>query len=126
MTLESGPRPRRPRAEARPFERIASVLKRIPKGKVVTYGDVAILAGFPRAPRLVVQTLHRSGDDVPWHRVIGKRRTGVGKISIKDPLGAKVQRRLLEREGVKLDRDGGIDLKRFGWTGAADRRRRIR
>jgi methylated-DNA-protein-cysteine methyltransferase-like protein len=98
-----------------PSERIVAVLRRIPKGKVVTYGQVAELAGVPRAPRLVVQTLHRCGDEVPWHRVIGKRGASVGGVSIKDPLGAKVQRRLLEKEGVKFDRAGGVDLDRFGW-----------
>jgi len=97
------------------FDRIHAVLRRIPRGRVVTYGQVALLAGVPRAPRMVVQALHRCGDTVPWHRVIGKVTARFGQIRIKVPLGAALQRRLLRREGVEVDREGRIDLERYGW-----------
>ena len=80
------------------------------------------MAGCPRAPRLVVRALKLFGKSVPWHRVIGKQSARYGKISIHDPLGATMQRQLLGKEGVRLDAAGRIDLLKYGWLSATQKR----
>jgi methylated-DNA-protein-cysteine methyltransferase-like protein len=95
------------------YRRIYRVVRRIPRGRVATYGQVAELAGFPRHARMVGYALHALEDDaIPWQRVINAR----GQISPRAWPGAEVaQRRLLEEEGVRFDRDGRIELTRFVW-----------
>jgi len=78
------------------------------------------MAGHPRASRHVghaLSALKETGDDagVPWHRVLGSRPRRRAAISIKDPVGAALQRMLLEAEGVDLDERGQVALDRFGW-----------
>lgn len=97
------------------YERIWAVVRRIPRGRVATYGQVATLAGFPRQPRLAGYALHTlpEGSGVPWHRVVnaqGRIRTGRG-----EPGGDLPQRFRLEEEGVEFDWRGRIPLERFGW-----------
>jgi len=94
-------------------ERIYAVVRRIPRGRVATYGQVARLAGLPGHARRVGYALHALGDaGVPWHRVLNARG-GVSPRS--EPGGERVQRALLEREGVRFDSHGRIDLDRFRW-----------
>jgi len=96
------------------FHRLTvSVIKRIPRGKVATYGQIAAMAGSPRGARQVVRTLHSSSDkeDLPWHRVINSK----GMISLPPGRGYELQQRLLESEGVEFNRKGRVDLKRFLW-----------
>lgn len=86
----------------------------IPEGRVATYGQVAVLAGYPRAARLVGQALGAlsEGSEVPWHRVVNAR----GEISRRgEPVVEHLQRLMLEEEGVELGPGGRIDLDRFGW-----------
>ncbi|MCM2334981.1 MAG: MGMT family protein [Anaeromyxobacteraceae bacterium] len=100
------------------YERFYRVVRRIPRGRVATYGQVAALAGAPRGARLAgyaLSALRGTAHDVPWQRVLGARGRGCAGVSLKDPVGAGVQRDLLEREGVILDARGRIDLARFGW-----------
>jgi methylated-DNA-protein-cysteine methyltransferase-like protein len=99
------------------FQAIYAVVRRIPRGKVATYGQVALLAGLPRGARVAGRALQASSrvDRLPWQRVIGKRGTASGKISIHDPIGAAVQRQLLEAEGVVVSDAGSISLARHGW-----------
>ena len=91
-----------------------ATIKKIPVGKVATYGQVAALAGNPRAARQVVRTLHTSSDreELPWHRVINAR----GRISLPSGRGYELQRALLQAEGIEFDRKDNIDLKRFLWS----------
>jgi methylated-DNA-protein-cysteine methyltransferase-like protein len=101
------------------------VVRRIPRGRVATYGEVALAAGKPRAARQVgyaLAALRGAAHDVPWQRVCGARPRGHAAISLRDPVGAAVQRDLLEAEGVEFDARDLIDLARFGWR----RRRRPR
>ena len=96
------------------YDAIYEQVRRIPSGRVATYGHVAALAGNPRAARAVGWALHAlpSGTDVPWHRVVNRH----GGISIsKIGLPPELQRALLEDEGVRFDPDGTIDLDRWGW-----------
>jgi methylated-DNA-protein-cysteine methyltransferase-like protein len=95
------------------------VVARIPRGRVTTYGQVAMLAGKPRAARQVgyaLSALRGTRHRIPWQRVLGSRPRGLAAISILDPMGSAVQRALLEDEGVEIDERGRVSLERFGWT----------
>lgn len=97
-------------------ERILAVVRRIPRGRVATYGQVARLAGLPRQARLVGYALHAlpDGSPVPWHRVINAE----GRVSPRtgDPAGGTLQRIRLEVEGVRFDARGRVNLERHGWA----------
>jgi methylated-DNA-protein-cysteine methyltransferase-like protein len=102
-------------------ERVYRMVRQCPRGKVVSYGGIAALLGHPRAARGVGNALAALTDlsRVPWWRVVNHN----GEISIKSAgHGAILQRKLLEAEGVKFDRRGRIDWKKFGWDG----RRKVR
>jgi methylated-DNA-protein-cysteine methyltransferase-like protein len=96
------------------FARIWAVVRRIPRGRVMTYGEVAARAGLPRGARTVGRAMAASPEALPWQRVVGLRRPGIAHVTIRDPLAAGLQRALLLREGVRFRRDGGIDLGRYG------------
>jgi methylated-DNA-protein-cysteine methyltransferase-like protein len=94
------------------------VVQGIPRGHVLTYGEVARLAGKARWARRVSRAMRRAprGVELPWHRVVNAQ----GKISLPpDSNGFREQRRRLEEEGVVF-LDGKIDLGRFGYRGALD------
>jgi methylated-DNA-protein-cysteine methyltransferase-like protein len=95
------------------YEKIYAVVRRIPRGRVATYGQIARLAGIGSHARLVGYALHALTPEkrVPWHRVVGAG----GKISLGGE-GYAVQRKILESEGVEFDEKGKIPLKRFGWA----------
>lgn len=96
------------------WERIYAVVRRIPRGRVATYGQVAALAGLPGHARQVGYALSALGsrDDVPWQRVVNAR----GEVSPRAEAGwDEIQRSLLEDEGVDVDARGRIDLRRRGW-----------
>jgi methylated-DNA-protein-cysteine methyltransferase related protein len=94
-------------------EKIKQVLKRIPRGKVATYGQIAVLAGNPLGARQVAWTLHSCAEkyNLPWQRVIGSK----GKISLPKRGGYELQKKLLVREGVKFGKGDLIDLDRYLW-----------
>jgi methylated-DNA-protein-cysteine methyltransferase-like protein len=98
-----------------PHARIYAVVARIPRGRVATYGQVALYAGLPGRARQVGRALRclPEGARIPWHRVINAR----GEVSPRGGLGLEegFQRHLLEREAVRFDARGRIDLDRFGW-----------
>jgi methylated-DNA-protein-cysteine methyltransferase-like protein len=94
------------------------VVSRIPRGRVATYGQVAMLAGRPRAARQVgyaLSALRGARHRIPWQRVLGSRPRALAAISILDPMGSAVQRALLAGEGVEVDERGRVSLERFGW-----------
>ena len=100
----------------RTFHRtVIEILRRIPRGKVASYGLIAALAGSHRAARQVARILHSCSDSekLPWHRVLGKD----GTISLRPGHGMEIQRSLLEAEGVRFLENGAVDLERFGWSG---------
>ena len=100
------------------WEKIYAVVRRIPRGKVTTYGAVAALLGRPRGARQVgfaLAALRGAKHDVPWQRVLGARPRGRAGISILDPMGAAVQEAILRNEGVRLDDRGMVELERYGW-----------
>lgn len=96
------------------FERIYEVVKRIPKGKVATYGQVALLAGNPRWSRVVGYALHQNPAPgvIPCHRVVNRE----GRVAPAFAFGGSdVQRELLESEGVTFREDGTVDLAVYIW-----------
>ena len=94
-------------------------MRRVPRGRVATYGQIAALAGLPGHARQVGYALAAlpASSTVPWHRVINAQ----GRISLRrDGPGAGVsQRQRLEREGVLFDGAGRVALARFGWRASA-------
>jgi methylated-DNA-protein-cysteine methyltransferase-like protein len=111
------------------WEEFYAVIRLIPRGKVATYGAVAEWAGRPRSARHVGYALaalkeRRGAHRVPWQRVVGSKGRGFAGVTIRDPIGAAVQRQLLEAEGVALDLHARVALARFGWRGPARKRRR--
>jgi methylated-DNA-protein-cysteine methyltransferase-like protein len=103
------------------YARIYAVVKRVPRGRVATYGQIAALAGMPGAARQVGYALHSTprGMRIPWQRVVNAR----GVVSRRaDPDDEVHQRRLLEAEGVRFDAHGRIPLERYAWRprGAPD------
>lgn len=93
-------------------DQVIRIVNSIPQGRVTTYGTVATLAGIPRGGRLVGGILHYQGDNTPWHRVVNRH----GFISTKcldHP--KKLQKALLEEEGVEVTHDFMINLEKYGW-----------
>jgi len=107
-----------------PYDRIYAVVRRIPRGRVATYGQIADLAGLDGRARQVgyaMRTLTAEG--VPWHRVVNSR----GQISARaEPGGDLIQRQLLEREGVKFDAADRLKLEHYRWRPKMDGRPRSR
>ena len=105
------------------YKRIYAVVRRIPHGRVATYGQVAALAGMAGRARQVGYALHAlpEGNALPWHRVINAR----GEISLRSEPGWEgFQRFLLEEEDVEFSLAGRVDLERFGWQPGTRPRRR--
>ncbi|MDJ0926509.1 MAG: MGMT family protein [Gammaproteobacteria bacterium] len=100
------------------YDAIYDMVRRIPSGRVATYGLIAQLVDRPRGARQVGYALGKlcQDSDVPWHRVVNAQ----GRISPRGLYGSDdLQRLLLESEHVEFDQDGRIDLKRYLWTGRA-------
>jgi methylated-DNA-protein-cysteine methyltransferase related protein len=94
--------------------RIYAVVRRIPRGRVSSYGEIARLAGLPGRARQVGYALHAlpEAEEVPWQRVVNAQ----GGISLGGDTGlGSLQRNMLETEGIIFNDTGRIDLKRFGW-----------
>ncbi len=93
--------------------RVKEIIKRVPRGKVATYGQVATLAGNHRAARQVAWILHSSSqsDDLPWHRIVNRS----GRISLKQNRGYEIQKSLLKIEGIEFDENDSIDFRRYLW-----------
>lgn len=90
-----------------PFtEAVIKIIKSIPRGEVLSYGEIAVLAGNPRGARQVSRILHScsSKEKLPWHRVINSK----GCISLKGD-GFEIQKQLLEKEGFKITKSGKVE-----------------
>jgi methylated-DNA-protein-cysteine methyltransferase-like protein len=97
------------------YERFYAMARRIPVGRVTTYGTLAHGAGLPGHARQAGYAMAALGEDhdVPWHRVVNAR----GEVSRRagGSTFETIQRKLLEAEGVLFDERGRIDLDRYGW-----------
>ena len=114
-----------PRPDPRPpvagfFAAVYAVVRRIPRGRVATYGQIARMLGAPRAARIVGWAMHGTprGSRVPWHRVV---QQGGSLSPTVSPHAPGRQRRLLEREGVVFLLNGKIDMDSHQWTPTAAR-----
>lgn len=95
-----------------PFtEEVIRIIKHIPRGKVMTYGQIAGEAGSPRGARQVVRILHSMSEkyDLPWHRVMNAKGE-LPNIGGMKPFRQKI---LLEAEGVEVSEDFKIDLSKY-------------
>lgn len=94
-------------------KKVVSIIKSIPEGKVVTYGQVAFMAGRPNGARQISWILNSMSEkeSLPWHRVINSS----GKISLPEGSGFEEQMYRLKNEGVAFDINNRIDLKKFLW-----------
>lgn len=104
-------------------QRVWEIVRQIPRGKVMTYGQIATM--MPPPEGVAIEEYKASGarwvggamaacpDDVPWQRVINAQ----GKVSVRRGGGETLQRHLLEEEGVIFDERDRVDLKKYGWTG---------
>jgi methylated-DNA-protein-cysteine methyltransferase-like protein len=94
-------------------ELVIRIIKQIPYGKVATYGQIASYAGNPKGARQVSWLLHSSSqkENLPWHRVVNSK----GRISLPKNHGYKIQKGLLEEEGIVFTKNDSIDFKRYLW-----------
>ena len=104
--------------------RIIELIRAIPRGRVASYGQIAVMAGLPNGARQVARLLHSSSraHRLPWHRVINS----AGGVSLAPGSGGELQRSLLEHEGVVFLR-GKVNLRRYAWrpTPPSDPTRRM-
>ena len=99
-------------------EEVFDVVRKIPHGMVLSYGQVAdMLSGGALSARMVGQIMAQAPGGVPWHRVVAQDGTLV--IAKRDPAMAARQRRLLEAEGVTFDQIGRVNMERHCWYTAA-------
>ncbi len=108
------------------YEQVWTLVRQIPRGKVASYGQIALMLPIPNGvdletykafgPRWVGGAMAACPDDVPWQRVINSQ----GKISERP--GAERQRQLLEEEGIVFVKDK-VDFKKYGWRGPGDEAR---
>ena len=93
-------------------EKILAVVKRIPRGRVANYGQVAAMAGLPGQARQVGYALAATEEELPWHRVVNAK----GEISARSSREwEKIQQVLLEREGVVFAEPGRLDIEAYRW-----------
>lgn len=100
------------------YNRVYDLVRKIPPGKIASYGQIAAMIGSPQAARTVGYALNalRSGEvfpPVPWHRVINYK----GMISLPPGGGFEIQRDLLADEGIEADDNQVYSFQHFGWTG---------
>ena len=101
-------------------EKALNVIKQIPPGKIMTYGQVAAVAGSPRAARQVTRILHSMSakHNLPWHRIVNAQ----GRIMLRDEESRFFQRKSLQEEGVEVGKDDCIDLSRYRFDPLAEER----
>lgn len=94
-------------------KQVYDIVRKIPSGKVVSYGQLSLMAGKPRAARVIGGIMSRCGDEsVPCHRVVKSN----GSLCEGHLFGV-FQRELLKREGILFTEDGRVDMGRFRWDG---------
>ena len=95
------------------FDKIYEVVMSIPEGKVATYGQVATLAGNPRWARVVGYALHNNPQPgiIPCHRVVNRQGKTAEAFAFG---GGDVQRQMLEKERIIFEKDGTVNLEKYG------------
>lgn len=93
-------------------EKVYSFVSQIPEGRVMTYGQLAVLSGHPRAARIVGQIAHFGPIDLPWHRVVNKKGGLASTFSFG---GLEGHRKLLEQEGIDIEDDNIRNIEKYIW-----------
>ena len=94
------------------YEAVYKVVRRIPRGRVMTYGQIATILGSPRAARAVGYAMRAAPEKVPWQRVINRMGQISARSEVERPI---VQRMMLEDEGVVFDETESCDLSAYRW-----------
>ena len=93
-------------------ERVYEIVRQIPKGRVMTYGQIAEILGEGYTARTVGYTMHNSPDDVPWQRVINSQgKCSTGRMTMP----VNLQQSILEGEGVKFSDSGKCSIEEYRW-----------
>lgn len=92
-------------------ERVEDLVAQIPKGRVMTYGQLATLCGNPQAARIVGGIAHVGNPDLPWQRVVNKQ----GGLALGYPGGRKAHKKHLEAEGVKVTKEDKVKIEEVLW-----------
>lgn len=92
-------------------QEVEALVAQIPRGRVMTYGQIAALCGRPRAARIVGGIAHFGNPELPWQRVVNKS----GGLAAGYPGGRRGHRQVLEAEGVAVSDDYRVDVKRLIW-----------
>ena len=103
------------------YDQVYQMVRQIPKGRVASYGQIALLCGNPKASRAVGWALHLNPEPgvIPCHRVVN----AAGRLAPGFAFGGQdEQRRLLESEGVAVSPEGFVEMKRYAWYGAGSGR----
>ncbi len=92
-------------------ELVYEVVSQIPRGRVMTYGQIAVLCGHPRAARIVGGIAHFGDINLPWQRVVHKD----GRLAIGFPGGVEGHRQVLESEGIEVSKDYKVAVEKLLW-----------
>ena len=103
------------------FEAVYVLVRAIPRGRVMTYGQISVLLGSRISPAAVGWAMHSCPDDVPWHRVVNA--AGGCSTDRMPDIPPGMQRALLAGEGVEFRLDGTIEVERYRWVPAVARGR---
>ena len=98
------------------YQKVYEIVRRVAEGRVASYGQIARMAGSPRASRAVGYALHvyPMPGVIPCHRIVNRE----GRLAPAFAFGGTdAQRKLLEAEGVKVDEEGYVDIKKYCWNG---------
>ena len=93
-------------------DRVYKIVAQIPRGRVVTYGQVAALCGRPRAARIVGGIAHWGDHSLPWQRVVHKD----GSLAAGYPGGVEGHKQVLEAEGIRVSKDYKVDIEILKWN----------
>lgn len=97
-------------------EKVYAIVAAIPEGKLMSYGDIAAIAGHPYAARVVGQIAHFGPDNLPWHRVVNR----AGNLASGFWGGKEVHQQMLEHEGVPIENYQVIDFEERRWNPAVN------
>lgn len=114
-------RPGSPKPPERAWDAVHRLVRRIPRGRVMTYGQISTLLGKRLSARAVGWAMAGCPDDIPWQRVVNA--AGACSTDRRPDVPPGLQRALLEREGVEFRADGTLDLARYRFVPAPPRPR---
>lgn len=93
-------------------QRVYELVRQIPKGRVMTYGQIAVLCGNPRAARIVGGVAHWGDPELPWQRVVKKD----GSLAEGYPGGQNGHKQVLEAEGIQVSEDYKVNVQELLWN----------